>query len=142
MPRPLVPDSTVFVRAIQTGNRSFLFRILRGEVWLSSVVVCELLSGTRSQAERDDLRLLVRDAAVADRLLVPSLEDWQLAGTLIARRARLMGAVRPWDHLGDVLILICAARIRGEVATANLRHFNAWADLARRAGLDVTVAAA
>ena len=64
-----------------------------------------------------------------------------MAGTLLSRRARLYGAVRPRDHLADLLILLSAARIEGEVWTANIGHFEMWADLARRGGLDVTVAA-
>jgi hypothetical protein len=39
------------------------------------------------------------------------------------------------------LIVVSAARVAGEIVTANRRHFEAWTDLARRAGLDVWVGA-
>lgn len=110
-------------------------------MWLSAVVACELYAGTRSAQERQLLARLVGGARNADRLLVPSADEWTRAGTLIARRVRLHGPMRPRDHLADVLILVSAARVAGEVLTANRRHFEPWADLARRAGLDVTVAA-
>jgi hypothetical protein len=58
----------------------------------------------------------------------------------MARRVRLHGAVRPRDHLADVLIVVSAARLAGEILTANRRHFEPWTALARRSGLDVTVA--
>jgi hypothetical protein len=75
----------------------------------------------------------------ADRLLTPNDDDWIRAGRLIARRVRLHGTLRPRDHLADVLILLSAARLRGVVVTANLRHFEAWGHLAVSAGLDVLV---
>jgi hypothetical protein len=64
------------------------------------------------------------------------------AGTLVARRVRLAGALLPRDHLADVLIIVSAARVGGEIQTANRQYFQAWVRLARRAGLDVTLAPA
>ena len=87
------------------------------------------------------MRKLIEGVNGADRLLVPTADEWVVAGTLLARRARLYGAVRPRDHLPDVLIVVSAARIGGEILTANARDFEAWAELARRAGLDVSVKA-
>ena len=75
----------------------------------------------------------------ADRFLTPDDGDWIRAGQMIARQVRLHGAMRPRDHLADVLILLSAARLRGVVITANLRHFEAWRRLALAAGLDVMV---
>jgi len=72
-------------------------------------------------------------------LLTPSHDEWAQAGRLMARRIRLQGDLRPRDHLADLLILLCAARLNGAVVTANVRHFEAWATLAVRAGSDVTV---
>jgi hypothetical protein len=72
---------------------------------------------------------------------VPTLDEWMQAGTLIARRIRLQGLLRPRDHLADVLIVVSAARLTGDIVTANRRHFEAWTALARRAGLDVALAA-
>jgi hypothetical protein len=72
---------------------------------------------------------------------VPSIEDWARAGQLIARRVRLHGSLRPRDHLADVLIVASAGRIGGDVVTSNRVHFEIWADLARRSGLDVVVRA-
>ena len=140
MPRPLIPDTTELIAAIRSPRPTFFDTIMHGQVWLSSVVACELYAGTRSQQERQLLDKLVRGAARAERLLIPTMNDWTMAGTLMARRVRLEGAIRPRDHLADVLIVISAARLGGEIATANRRHFLAWTALAQRAGLDVTVA--
>ena len=140
MPRPLVPDTTEVIGAIRDPRSTLLDAIARGQVWLSSVVACELYAGTRSQEERLLLDRLVRGAARGGRLLVPTSDEWTRAGTLIARRIRLEGFMRPRDHLADVLIVISAARIAADIVTANRRHFDAWTSLARRAGLDVALA--
>ncbi len=142
MARPLVADTTAFVQAIRAADAAFFEAVLRGQVWLSAVVACELYAGTRSADEARLLDRLVRGARARERLLLPTTEDWAAAGRLLARRARLSGGVRPRDHLADVLIVVSAGRIGGEVLTANRVHVEAWAALARRAGLDVRVRAA
>lgn len=117
-----------------------LERSLRsGQVWLSSVVLAELYAGTRSPGDRVLLDRIAGAMRRIDRLLVPDERDWVRAGRLMARRIRLHGDLRPRDHLADVLILISAARMRGVVVTANLRHFEPWRRLAVAAGLDVAV---
>ena len=139
MPRPEVPDTTVFVR-LAHGNanlEAFVGRVATGNVWISSIVLAELHAGSRSAEEA---RLLRRFASVVRRrLIAPSAEDWMLAGQLMARRIRLHGALRPRDHFNDLLILITAARLRGTVTTANLRHFEGWLPLLRASRLDVHV---
>ena len=140
MPRPLVPDTTAVIGAMRDPRSTLLEAIARGHVWLSSVVACELYAGTRSQAERVLLDRLVRGATLGERLLVPTLDEWARAGTLIARRIRLDGLMRPRDHLADVLIVVSAARIAADIVTVKRRHFDAWTSLARRAGLDVALA--
>jgi predicted nucleic acid-binding protein len=142
VPRPVVPDTTAFVAAIRGHVPQIFEAVRRGQVWLAAVVLTELYAGTRSADEGRQLDRLAADAARGDRLLVPSADDWTNAGRLIARRMRLQGALRPRDHLADVLVVLSAARVRGEVLTGNVQHLDAWARLARRAGHDVTVSAA
>lgn len=139
MARPIVPDTTAFVGAIREAQQPFFDAALRGQVWLSAVVACELYAGARSAEEARLLDRLVHGAAGRERLLVPGAADWAAAGRLLARRARLWGALRPRDHLADVLIVVSAAGIGGEILTANRAHFEAWTRLARRSGMDVIV---
>ena len=108
-------------------------------MWLSTVVACELYSGTRSATEASQLDRLMHGARTAHRVLIPTEEDWTRTGQLLARRTRLHGALRPRDHLADALIVASAGRIGGEILTSNRAHFAIWADLARRSGLDVVV---
>lgn len=141
MARPEVPDTTVFAKVMHNPDTwpSFQQALASGRIWLSSVVVAELYAGTRS---REDARLLDTIVSAMDRvqhLLTPTAADWARAGRLIARHTRLHDKMRSQDHLADVLILVSAARLGGAVTTANIRHFETWAELARSAGLDVVV---
>jgi predicted nucleic acid-binding protein len=142
--RPEVLDTTVFSQFFRSSyGETDLFRaIAGGQLWLSSVVIAELYAGTRSP---EDARLLDRVVTVMrriERILTPTDEDWIKAGRLIGRRIRLAGALRPRDQLADVIILVSAAYRGGKVLTANVRHYEAWADLARSTGMDVMVEAA
>ena len=141
MARPEIPDTSALIQAIRRPERwSAMFRFVKsGQVWLSSVALAELYVGTHSRDDRTILDRITLSARRMDRLLTPDEGDWIRAGRLIARQVRLHGAVRPRDHLADVLILISAARLGGVVITANLRHFEAWRRLALAAGLDVMV---
>ncbi len=139
MARPLVVDTTGFVAAIRQASAPFFQAVLSGRIWLSAIVTCELYAGTHSAQESRLVDRLVRGAIARERFLAPVGDDWIMAGRLLARRVRLQGALQPRDHLADVLIVVSAARIAGEIATANRGHFEAWAKMARRAGLDVIV---
>ena len=105
------------------------------------MAIAELYAGTRSPEDGRALDRIVAAMHRAQRLPTPTPGDWARAGRLIARHVRLRGALRPRDHLADVLIVVSAARIGGVVVTANVRHFETWAEVASASGLDVTVAA-
>jgi predicted nucleic acid-binding protein len=142
MPRPIVADTTVFIAALRGQGGDAFAAVRRGQVWLAAVVLAELYAGTRSADEARALDQLAREAIRGDRLLVPASDDWARAGRMIARHVRLWGAVRPRDHLADALVVLAAARVGGEVLTANVQHLEVWARQARRSGLDVLVSAA
>jgi predicted nucleic acid-binding protein len=98
-----------------------------------------VLAGANSAQESDPLLRLLEASRRRERLLVPSDLDWLTAAQVLERYARRHGALQPWQHMGDVLIALGAARIAGEVVTANLVDFRRWARVLRRAGHDVSV---
>jgi predicted nucleic acid-binding protein len=136
-----VPDTGVLIQVVRdaAAEPAFLRAIASGRRWLSSVVVAELYAGTRSREDALVVDRMVAAMQHVGRLLTPTAGEWERAGRLIARYVRLHGALRPRDHLADVLILVSAARLSGTVVTANVRHFESWARLATAAGLDVAV---
>ena len=141
MARAQILDTTVLIQVLRNPDADAVFRdtLASSRTWLSSVAAAELYAGTRSREDAFILDRLVAAMRRVDRLLTPAADDWVRAGRLMARQVRLHGAIRPRDHLADVLILVSAARLQGTVLTANVRHFEVWASLARASGLDVAV---
>ena len=142
MARPVVVDTSLLIHALRRHPRAgvLLARLIQARrIRFCSVVVGELYAGARSRSEAAALDRLAATARHDGLALVPSWDDWILANQLIARHVRLRGDLQPRDHLADALITVCAGRIGATVLTANLRHFDVWARLARAAGLDVTV---
>ena len=141
MARPQVPDSNVFIRLSHDPDSDpKFFRLLgSGRIWLCSVVAAEVYFGTRSQEDREAIGQIARTLKTTNRLLTPTHDEWVIAATLVARYSRTRGEVALPHHLHDALIAVSTARLQGEVVTANTKHFETWAALARDNGLDVIV---
>lgn len=139
MARPEILDTTVFIDTIRDPLRwpAFERALCSRRVWLSSVVAAELYAGTRGPDDAAQVDRIVIAMRGVDRLLTPTSGEWARAGRLIGRAVRLRGALRPRDHLADVLIVVSAARLGGVVVSANERHMRPWVRLARAAGLSV-----
>jgi predicted nucleic acid-binding protein len=140
---PLVFDTSVFVHLIRGrgDDRIVIDPVTAGQGYLSAVVAHELWAGTRSREDADALGLVLRGFERLGAVLIPSYDDWVLSGRLLQRYQRVHGAIVPKDHAHDVLIVLCAAQVQGTVVTANLRHLDRWARMARRAGRQVRVRA-
>lgn len=141
MARAEVPDTTYLIQVLRDPDEwpAFQRALAAGRLWLSSVAVAELFAGTRSSEDAQAVNRIVAAMQRIDRVLTPSAGDWSDAGRLVARRIRLHGALRPRDHLADVLLVASAARLRARIISANADHMRAWVRLARRAGLDVVL---
>jgi predicted nucleic acid-binding protein len=106
-------DSSVWtdlLRGKETDQSSLLFRQLRngGAVALTDVVFMELLRGTRTESERNQVRLLVTQAEI---LRMKDLHDFEAAADLY-RRARAAG--KTVSSVADCMIAVVC--IREEVA--------------------------
>lgn len=142
--RILVFDSSVYIGVIRgdVGWDVIAAPMRAGKVRLASVVAFELLVGARTLGDRNDLMAIIRRADQAGWTITPDLADWTTAANIVASSDRRYGRVEPRDHLADVLLILCAGRVRGEVVTTNLRHLTRWAGVARRFSIDVRVSAA
>ena len=93
-------------------------------VWLSSVVLEELYAGVKPR-DSQIVERLERDFDKAGRILVPLLNDWTLAGKVLARLAAKHG----FEQIGqarltnDALLAMSAARRGIIIITANERDF-------------------
>lgn len=124
---PILFDSSVYITALREGGESTtLFQRWAQEspLWLSSVVLEELHAGA-NPADLKILEKLRRDFEKANRVLVPTLGDWVLAGKMLAAVAQKFG----YEKIGgarltnDALIAASAARSGITVITTNPRDF-------------------
>ena len=124
---PLLLDTSVYIDALRRGDPTLARAkgLLAGErLWLSAVVLAELLAGaagdTRKLVER-----LGRDFDKVDRLLVPNATDWRDAGVLLARVAEVHGyeSIGRARLMNDSLIATSASRRGVTVITTNARDF-------------------
>ena len=114
-------DTSVYIDNFRTGR--FTQKILASPFLFrgSSVVIHELLRGSRTAAEQ----AFVRDLAASLRLITPTAKDWQDSATIVARLAAEKGyEKRKIQELSfDVLIALAARAIGATVITLNRHDF-------------------
>lgn len=125
-------DTSIYVTALRRGHEGVVTirRLDSGSIiWLSAVVLEELYAGT-SARDRQVIQRLERDFRGAERILVPSLNDWTQAGEVLGRLAAKYG----YEKIGqgrltnDALIAMGAGRAGMRVLTANQRDFRRLAE--------------
>ena len=114
-------DTSVYIDNFRTGR--FTQKILASPFLFrgSSVVIHELLRGSRTAAEQ----AFVRDLAAGLRLITPTAKDWQDSATIVARLAAEKDyEKRKIQELSfDVLIALAARSIGATVITLNRHDF-------------------
>ena len=131
-------DSSIYITAFRQGEASILEmrRACRSSddssapLWLSAVVLSELLVGASEKRARQQLLETEREFLKLNRLLVPGQRDWSLAGQVLAQ----VGAKYGYDQVGrarltnDALIAMSAARNGFIVLTKNASDFKKIAE--------------
>lgn len=129
----IVFDTSVYIKAIRDGQEELLLtrsassdRKYRPKpLWLSIVVLQELIAGALDPASQRALAKLEKDFHGAGRLLVPNKSDWVAAGAII----RGIGEKYGFELVGrsrltnDVLIASSVARTGLTLITANKKDF-------------------
>ncbi len=123
-----VPDTSVWIRFLrEDAARAFVRRGLRvGTVFLSSVVAYELYLGATNQDDKRDLDRIQAAFHAAGLTIVPSFDNWCTAAVILERYRRMHGAVDPRLHVNDILIVLCAAELRGTLLTWNVADMARW----------------
>jgi predicted nucleic acid-binding protein len=101
-------------------------RLIREQVYVSSVTCMELLAGSLHQDQRQKADAFIDRLDRRGRLVTPTHSEWLRAGMILARFQNRYGHVEPAAHLGDLLILLTAERLGAELATENGEHFRLW----------------
>ncbi len=120
-------DSSVYITAIRRGGLAVPLARTFGHgvhVWLSAVVLEELYAGA-SKKDQETIEFLERDFRAVNRVLVPNITDWALAGQILARLA----AKYSYEEIGrgrltnDALIATSAGRQGVMILTKNDSDF-------------------
>jgi predicted nucleic acid-binding protein len=129
----IVFDTSVYITALRQGDAAILAarrarRVRDGDaspLWLSAVVLSELLIGAAERRARQQLLATEREYLKLNRVLVPVQRDWSLAGQVLAQ----VGAKYGYEQVGrarltnDALIAMSAARRGFSVVTRNAEDF-------------------
>jgi predicted nucleic acid-binding protein len=130
--QPVLFDSSIYIRSLRRGDSPVVLRWLNAEtpIWLSGVVLEELFAGAVVARAVRAIERLERDFDRVNRILVPNLTDWTLAGRVLAHLAE------KYDHeeigrgrlTNDALLAMSAGRLGMRVITANERDFRRLAE--------------
>jgi predicted nucleic acid-binding protein len=126
-------DTSIYIAALRQGETAILNlrwarRARDGNshpLWLSAVVLSELLVGARDNRSRRQLLEMEKVFTKLQRILVPMQSDWTLTGQVLARVGEKYG----YEQIGrarltnDALIAISAARHGITVWTNNAEDF-------------------
>lgn len=131
----IIFDTSVYISALREGNLSIL-EVRRSKhrpsqpLWLSAVVLSELLTGAADSKSRKRLIDLGNEFRSIRRILVPEESDWRAAGEVLAKIGLRYGyeTVRKAQMTNDALIAISAGRKGFTVITRNAEDFKAIAD--------------
>lgn len=129
----IIFDTSVYISALRQGDASIIAtrRVAQkpGEeakpLWLSVVVLEELLAGARDKTTKKLLARLERDFESIQRLLVPTRSDWIACGQVLS----LIGQRYGQEEIGragltnDTLIALSASRNGLAILTCNADDF-------------------
>ena len=99
-------------------------------LWLSAVVLMELLAGASDSKSREHLLEFEREFSTLQRVLVPIERDWSIAGQVLAQ----LGAKYAYEQVrrsrmtNDALIAMSAARNGFTVFTKDAADFERIAE--------------
>ncbi|MBZ5569855.1 MAG: PIN domain-containing protein [Acidobacteriia bacterium] len=125
--QPILFDTSVYIHDLRAkGDRVLSARFLQAgvPVWLSAVVLEELLAGA-SERERRPVERLERDFQRLGRIVIPTLDDCTKAGKMLSEFGSKFGyeAIGRGRLTNDTLIAISSRRLGITVVTANPRDF-------------------
>jgi predicted nucleic acid-binding protein len=101
-------------------------RLVREQVYISSVSSMELLAGSLHPNQRRMADAFIDRLERHDRVVVPSDEEWRRAGLILALYQSRFGHIEPALHIADILITLAGERLGAELVTENGEHFRLW----------------
>ena len=134
----VVFDTSIYISALRQGDAAImdLRRVSRGRdggsqpLWLSAVVLAELLIGAADKKARRHLLEFEKEFVRINRVLVPLQSDWRLSGEVLSLVGQKYGyeQVRRARMTNDALISMSVARSGLTVLTKNPEDFKKIAE--------------
>jgi predicted nucleic acid-binding protein len=129
----IIFDTSVYISAIRSGDVGIL-NLRRASrqgaessqpLWLSAVVLSELLIGAVDKTARRSLLEMEKEFISVNRLLVPMQSDWRLSGEVLSLIGQQSGfeQVRRARMTNDALIAMSVARNGFLVLTKKAQDF-------------------
>ena len=134
----IVLDTSIYIHALRRGDSAVLDLRRAGRagqngsqpLWLSAVVLSELLIGAAGKKARRLLLETEREFINVNRMLVPIESDWRLAGEVLPLVGAKYGYAQIWQSrmTNDALISMSVARNGFTVLTKNALDFQRIAE--------------
>lgn len=132
MSKPIVFDTSIYIRALRQGNADILQQRQSENftLWLSAVVLEELYVGASDKKAIKTLTKFEIDFTKINRLLVPNQTDWSIAGQVLNKIGEKYGfeKVGKARLTNDTLLAVSAARTGLTILTANKKDFELIAE--------------
>ncbi|MBI4238068.1 MAG: type II toxin-antitoxin system VapC family toxin [Deltaproteobacteria bacterium] len=124
-------DTSVYIPWLRNGTAPLpLLQSPNAILYLSAVVLQELLAGAVDRRTTQLLDALHETFAEHERVVVPNEQEWIRCGKVLAAIGMQHGfeTIRKVRLVNDVLIALSAARLGSELWTANHRDFRLIAE--------------
>lgn len=126
-------DTNVYFEILRGGRNAerYLGVVQRvmPSVWLSSVVLYEMLCGARGELDRARVRRSVQTLERVGRVVAPEREDWVRAATIQGQLWDTRPELRNKRLQNDILIACSARSIGARLVTTNPSDFQCIARL-------------
>lgn len=127
MPKQIVFDTSIYIRALRQGSKDILQkrREEKAAIWLSAVVLEELYAGASDKKSLKTLAKFENEFTKINRLFLPNQMDWSVTGQILNK----IGEKHGFEKIGkarltnDTLLAMSIARKGFKLFTANAKDF-------------------
>ncbi len=124
-------DTNIYIDLFTNPNLYEDIFISEGPIYLSSVVLMELLAGAHAKNEKKKIKSLASLFKKLGRILIPTGLDYEQAGEILVRLQNIKGYnIRKSSSItNDCLIAASVRNIGGVLYTQNKKDFQAMQDV-------------
>jgi len=123
----IIIDTNIYIDFYNTGKyKEFIYQKRYPEIiYVSSVVLMELLAGSFSRSDIAIINNLIKIAHASNKIITPTQHDYIDSGNILAKLQSEKGydLKKSYHISNDVLIALSARRIGATVFTQNKRDF-------------------